>query len=506
MKGRLLSIVRKPWGMIPVLWTAWFLLLIRLDDLSMWIDEWFTVDIIHTPWSTFISHIIATERRPPLHYALLKIWASCAGDSEFVLRFYSVAVALLAVAGLYVLGRCLLNYYGGLAAAFLLTASPFAVLYSRMIRAYPQTMLLGSLTILLLLRALAKPSRGRWIAYGLALVGLLYTDYSGLAIAGGQALWVLLQRPARQTMQKWGLALSGVALTYLPWLPALLIQRAHPARLTDLATGIMGFLLKTAYPLYSWGAGETIFPWHPAALPSALSCSLLLGWTLAVFWKRARGVFWLIVSLLGVTLVFTATLMTFAATDIPFINAASRNPAGAPIFYLGVAAGLSAVQRRWLRWIAGLLIGVAFACGLWNYYHGQQFHNPIYAVPIRQVVEEVRSSAGPDDLIIAEPDTLFGYYYQRNPGPATYRDVDDRIQAYVEHYRPRRVWLVTFGRDSTAPAVQTEKLSNWLNEQCFFQTSSGYVPQSLIYQELKRRLVHRPPYAYKLLTQIFVCR
>jgi len=482
----------------------WTLLLLGLASQSLWIDEWFTADIVRSSWPAFLSHIVQTERRPPLHYTLLKLWSSFAGDGEFGQRLFSAMLALLSLAILYTLGRRVLGHRTGLCAAVLLACSPFFILYGRMVRAYSQTMLLGALATWLLLRAFDKPTFWRWLFYGLAALALLYTDYSGLAVLGSHAFYTAAQGASRRSAIRWLSTISAVGLGYLPWLPFALVHTEHPARLTDLATGVVGFGLKLAYPFFAWGAGETIFPWHPAAPPGVILCGLLLMLGLVFLIREGRPAFWLLTGWLVVPLLFTAVLLTFVATDIPFVNAASRGLAAAPAFYLSVATGLSALRRRQLSLLAALCIGVTFSVALFNYYHGWQFHNPIYAVPIRQVVEELRTASGPDDLIVAEADTLFGYYYQQAPGLAAYQDADFKSnQAWIEAKSPARVWLLTFGRDSTAGTGQTEELANWLAAHYSNVQSWGYVPQDPIYRAVKERLLGRPAYAYKLLIRIY---
>lgn len=494
-------------ALAPILWVAWTLLLFRIGALSLWIDEWFTVSVARTPWGRIMEHIVATERRPPLHYVLLKLWIILSGDSEYAMRLFSAMLAVLSVAVLYALGRQLIGHRVGLVAALLLAISPFFILYGRMVRAYSLVMLLGTLATWALVRAIKQPTFGRWAIYGATALALLYTDYSGLAVLGAHALYMLVVRSAnRRPLRAWLITILIVGLGYLPWLPTILAHRAHPVRLTDLATGFTGLALKLAYPFYAWGAGETIFPWHPAALPGALASGVFLLFGFVSQWRCGnRETAWLLATTLAVPLAFTALLLTFVATDIPFLNAASRSPAAAPIFYLGVASGWCALRAHVWRVLGTLCIAAAFAGALANYYRGEQFHNPIYAVPIRQVVEQVRAASAPDDLIIAEADTLFGYYYQRAPGQATYQDIDPSTnRAVLEAQRPRRVWLVTYGRDSTAEvANQTQQLTEWMAEHYRLAQTQGYVPQDALYRRVKAFLLRRSAYDYKLLVRIY---
>lgn len=501
--NRLLA--RMPWSLfllVLVLGVHWVLLLGGLAHQSLWIDEWFTVDIVNGPWASLIPHILQTERRPPLHYTLLKFWASI-GDQEYILRVYSVMLSLLSVSLLYALGRRMVDDRTGLLAALLLASSPFLILYGRMVRAYSQTVLLSLLATWGLWLALDKPRPQRWLLYGLSVLMLLYTDYSGLAVLGGHALFVLVQSVSRRQLPVlWLGTMLIVMFGYLPWLPSILAHAKHPVRVTDFATGIVGFLLKLAYPWFSWGAGETIFPWNPAAFGWVV-CGLLVLYGLTTLYGERKPAFGLLVGWFIVPLVFTASLLTFVATDIPFLNAASRTPGALPAFYLSAATGLSRLRRS-VSLLAALLISGTFATALLNYYQGREFHNPIYAVPIRQIVEEVRKDSGLEDLIIAEPDTLFGYYYNQNPGSALYQDVNcPANKVYIQMYHPTRVWLVTFGRDSTAGTGCAEELAKWLKQIYPTIEIRGYVFQDTVYRWFKELLLRRPAYAYKLLIRVY---
>src|SRR5204862_5054832 len=70
---------RDLWIVTGILFANWALLLTRLARQSLWIDEWFTVQDVAPAWRDFLPHLIQAERRPPLYWALLKIWMTFAG-------------------------------------------------------------------------------------------------------------------------------------------------------------------------------------------------------------------------------------------------------------------------------------------------------------------------------------------------------------------------------------------------------------------------------------------
>jgi hypothetical protein len=487
---------------------AWLLGCWQLGSQSMWIDEWFTHLNISQPWVDFLPSVVATERRPPLHFALLKLWSHVAGREEFALRVYSVGMVALAAALVYALGRRLLHARAAALAALLLAVSPFWLLYGRMMRAYSQTMMLALAATLLLVVA-TRCGRTWWLAYALAASALIYTDYSGLPILAAQgvyvaALWATSSPRSSAWPRGWLMAIAAVVLLYVPWLPSILTATERYVRITDLAGGPVGFAVKLGVPLYVWGTGETIYPWHPLGAAAALALGFSALWGLWITWRSGPAAGWLLAAWLALPLLFTATLLSLVATDITFLNAASRTPGAAPAYVMAAAAGLVALRRRRLQVVALACILAGIAAATWNYFGGVQYLNPIYALPTRALAADLAAQAQPGDLILAEPDTLLGYYYNLHPGAATYQDVDPATNlAWIEQHSPATVWLVTFGRDSTEGAFGTAELRTQLEANYAPGTARGYGQVEPAYQAFKQRLTGRPPYADKLTIRPF---
>jgi hypothetical protein len=207
---------------------------------------------------------------------------------------------------------------------------------------------------------------------------------------------------------------------------------------------------------------------------------------------------------IGLPLLFTATLLSVVATDITFLNAASRTPGAAPAYLLAAAAGFVALRQRRLRAVALTCIAGGLLVSALNYFAGVQYLNPIYVLPTRAVAAELAAAARPGDLILAERDTLLGHYYERRPGAATYQDVDPAANlAWIEQHHPATIWLVTFGRDSTEGAFGTPELLAQLQTRYQAGAVHGYGPVEPTYQALKQRLTGRPAYAQKLIIQPF---
>ncbi len=137
-------------------------------------------------------------------------------------------------------------------------------------------------------------------------------------------------------------------------------------------------------------------------------------------------------------------------------------------------------------------------------YTGRQYLNPNYIIPVREVAQQISSQAGPEDVVIGEWDSGFSYYYQRTPHLSIYLEaqpVDEAIR-FLTSSSPKRVWLVTIGRDRTREAVPVE-LIRWLEMNYYLAEEQGYVEQDSTYRWLKEQLIHRPAYLYKLVVRRF---
>jgi len=502
------------------------LLFVSVPGRSLWIDELFTVQVVAEPsLPALVEHAIQTERRPPLHYLALHVWSGLVGSGETTQRVFSVTCLLLSLPLVYLLGRRLGNEAVARWSLLLTAASPFLVLYGPMVRAYSLTLLLGCLSTVAFLRWRDRPTVAAWLGYVVATLVLIYTDYVGLALVLAQGLLgikrsmfhvpcsmfqdadCLPRLSAFVRVQFWA-AFGLLALAYLPWLGVIMAQVGRPVLPADFAQSLPGYVLKIAYPFYSFALGETIFPWHPAAVVGGLAVAVLAVRALA-FWRERPASAWTLALCLGVPLAFTIFLLSTFATDITFLNVASRTALAAPYFYILLAGGLARPPKpdRFLKtcqvWAVALL-AVAWVTSLANLYTGRQYHNPIYAVPMRQIVQQVMADSRPGDVVVADPDSVFDYYLAQTSSTlpllsSVEADTLPRLQAVP----PTRLWLVTLGRDRTR-AMEPTALLSWLAENYRLAESRGYVPQDPLYQRFKQLLLHRPDYDYKALVRLYV--
>jgi mannosyltransferase len=477
-------------------------LLWQLDGKSLWIDELVTAEIVRQPkLSAVIASVVETEGRPPLYYILLHYWTFLVGNSDSALRLFSCSVAILCLPLLYVLARHLTNERVALISLGLLAFSPLFLLYSRMARAYFMGVFLALAASYFLIRLLDRETRFAWTGYVLSGLTLLYTDYMAASILLAHNLFILSDpRQFRRIWPRWLIAQSLLIIGFLAWLPSMLVQMArylNQQTLPDLARGWLSFLVKLAQPAFVFSAGETIFPWNPVALLGFPLMILLAIVGTITAWRHHRPMGLLIILSTLVPVFFTVFIFT-VLTMHTFAWVGARSLPALPFYLLLVAVGWHSIQQPTRRYLLVAVIGIVFLVSGLNYFRDREFHNPVYVIPSRKIVERVVGHAQAGDIIVAPGDSVFRYYYPSDQMPYPVFDSGslDEVQAYISSQKSPRVWMVTVSRDRNRH-LHPAKLIMWLESNYLQVGQWGYAEQSPVYRRFKTALTGREAYHYK---------
>lgn len=481
------------------------LLLYDLGAKSYWIDEYNNVNIAALPDFRSVTHGIldSFQRQPPAYFWLQHIWVQLFGAGEGQARTLNVWLGLTSVVLVFMLARQLFGPDVGLVTAYLLAISPMFVLYARMARYYLPTLAFALLSCCLFLVLMDKRSwRGTMclcVIYTAANTMLMLSSYVAGSVLLCQVAAVLARREYRPRIAVWLASLViAVGLTGGWFLYALDYIARYPGGPADFATGWSSYVIKLMYPFYSFAIGETLFPWEIPAIIAGLATIALVLVGIRQLRHQLDTLLFIVTGLLASVLLVVLSTTVFVV-DVPFLNIPSRAIFAAPFLYVLVALGIHGLSSQELRLLGLIILTWCAAVGLSNYYRGLEFHNPIYAVPTREIVTQVSSHSRPGDVIIAEPDTGFSYYYQQAEQPATLWSSDTALSQF-QSQRPNRVWLITFGRDSTR-SVSYTALQDWLRHNYRLAMEQGYAEQDSTYRRVKELLLHRLSYQYKLLVQ-----
>ena len=197
---------------------AFVLRLTGLTRYGLWYDETFSQIVSTTNWDVFWIALLSDAVHPPGYYLLLRVTIPLIGDSEFALRFISVAAGTLAVPLIYQLGRILGNKSWGLAAALLLTINPFALWYSQEARMYSLLLPFAIATSYAFWRFAQHATWTRWLWLTLLLAGGFALHYFAFFLSLIQFVYIVFDlRRTFPIIRRWILAQFAAFIPFAFW-------------------------------------------------------------------------------------------------------------------------------------------------------------------------------------------------------------------------------------------------------------------------------------------------
>ena len=265
-----------------------------LTGNTIWVDEADAIRIASMNLSE-IPLALAHDTQPPLYYALLHAWIAIFGDGVAAVRSLSVLCGVLLIPAAALLARRVGGARSGMAAAWLMAASPFAVQFSQETRMYMLLPLLATLALERLIVFLHRGDRGALVAHAALMAAAFYTHNWGLLILPASALMVALYPGSRRT--GWSLAAGSAVLTYLPWLPVLAQQAGSPAYgwVEKVQTLPAWELPLRSMIIFAWGVGtaggpvRTVLLGIPGVVVAVAWCVLIGFAVLAAEDRRAAA-------------------------------------------------------------------------------------------------------------------------------------------------------------------------------------------------------------------------
>lgn len=352
--------------------------------------------------------VSSVDNHPPLYFVLLRGLILVGGDSEFTLRFLSVAAGLLIIPLLYRYGAYLFGSGSGILAACLGACSPFYLWYQQEARPYMLATLMTLLSCYALLRLLGDPGRSaRWgWVYVVSVVAMLTTHYYTFLILPAQAGMWLIGRAQRQRRLRWFLGLAGgiaVALFVWSW-----STTPPPGDGGGYRTLSLVELWRDVLQAFTLGlSGDAL-----AGILLAVVVLVIMSSVLLIAQRQVPRVYaWFVVMGFAVPVMamFLFSLVRPAYLGSRHVMFAS------PFYYVLLAAGVSMacgidLNRRFkLIWPCGSLLAIILAGMLisnWNYRLDPRYVNEDHRSWGRYLSEHVR----PDDIVFVVPAPVFDLY------------------------------------------------------------------------------------------------
>ena len=508
-------------GMLALLLVAAILMLANLGGLSLSVDEFVNVLIERQTWSEMMTSLqLGADLHPPVTHVIMNVWMRLVGESEWTVRFPWGVAGILNVALTFRLAAMLFSDRIGVISALLLLSAPTYLLYMRFEKYYALTITLSLLFLIASVALWKSPSRWNLAKYVLTLTALLYTDYLAplfLVLSLNVALLLLGRQRRRLVAFLGGQAISAVL--FVPWLAIMLAQASilkggAPA---DLGRSGLGMLIAILYWPFSIGVGETVFPWQISGIVGTLIVAIFAIAGAIVCIKRKSSNSGragpILLLTLALSLASAAWLTSWIFASVPFIAFPNHTLFLAPLFAMLLAIGAVALPKYGSMTLLTLLL-VARLIGVSNYFTATNYHNPIYAVPMREITTSLLSDTSAEDAWVANTDVGLHYYFERltvdSRGTTPELILLDNIRrafGQMEAKMPERVWLFQFGRDRTAVVTAESEMEQWLLTHGYaLKQEQGYAEQDERYRRVKELLFKRPAYQYKLVVKEYVRR
>ncbi|WP_376790575.1 hypothetical protein [Thermoflexus sp.] len=254
---------------------AWLVLLTaislnRLHIPSLWFDEGWSWHLARMPIPEMLR-TTAADRSPFLYYLLLHLWIRIAGESEFALRWPSVAFGLLTAA---LAGRIAARGWGwpaGILTMLAMGLSPFWLYYVQEARMYAM-LAAGALAAFEGMEAiLRKPTSLRFLIWTLLAAGTILTHYYGLFPAAAMAIGLGLgSARCSGARRRWAASMLGLLGLIGPWLIFARERFVRPEDFLRPPATLLGILSALAHGFWP-GEGT----WLLAAI---LAPAALLRW------------------------------------------------------------------------------------------------------------------------------------------------------------------------------------------------------------------------------------
>jgi uncharacterized membrane protein len=339
-----------------------FVRLVRLPALTMWSDEYHTVQIMQIPLTQILTGQY-NELNPPLYFGLLKIFLRIFGNSESVMRSFSLLCAIFSLFFFFLLSRELLKgFFPSIGALLLFTFHPMFIYYSTEIRSYSLLVLLGLISIYSLLKYRNNPKHplGWLITMTLGLILSLYTHHFGflilLVICVVTGLDIIFQR---KIVRYQFYLIIGIIVSIVMYIPGLLILRNQANTIT---TSSNLYPPDVFFQVFAFSFHHPIY--EQFLIIIAIS-ALILGLTVLITQKdyRINGLF-----LAGAILAsIIATLLAYFAK----INLLPRYLLGVSYSALIAVAGTLVIKRD--TWINRCIVGIGVLAILLYVIYGIDF-------------------------------------------------------------------------------------------------------------------------------------
>src|SRR5262249_4641489 len=190
---------------------------------GLWLDEGLSAGLARLPFGQFLKLSWRHDANMGFYFLLLRFW-TVLGNSEFILRLFSVLISVASVIAMSVLARRLFGMQAGVMAASLLALNAFHLRYAQEVRGYGLLMLLVTLSTYFFVRMLEVPSTRNRRLYLITSALAFFTHFFSLLVTVAQFMALALWDRERLRSRPWVKTAQYIAVIYTPGVLFLLLR------------------------------------------------------------------------------------------------------------------------------------------------------------------------------------------------------------------------------------------------------------------------------------------
>lgn len=417
------------WTLAAIIGLFSSLVIGNMTRWSIWFDEAFSAYMMRFDLIEITGHT-AADVHPPLYYWLLKGWTSVFGVSELGVRSMSLVLAILAIIGVFVLIRRLLNDTSiALLASFGLAISPIIIRFAHEARMYTLVLAIVVWATYLLVRATESNRKLWWFGYAALVAAGMLTHYFAALAWLAHWVWRAWERKSGRLKKFWteGWVISHVVAVALfaPWLATAIKQ-------FFVVQGGFWIPPVSAYTPIDYLSNTLLYRQYGA----------VLGWWAVIFGIAVVAAVWLFVGLsknitkknrsavsLVTSLALAPPLLLILVSMPPLLSSfIDRYVMYAQAFLVVLLAVAVVVgYRRKLRGtvLAASMLGLVMLVGIGNvYYYGNYNKNSNTSIRVKEVIHEVHQAGEVGQPIIAASPWIYyeAAFYDDEDHPVYFLD------------------------------------------------------------------------------------
>ncbi len=196
--------------------------LISIDKQGgMWFDEMYCYYIASQEnILKILDKLYNEDFHAPLYFIILHYWMKFFGDSDLILRLFSLLCSVATIPVFYKIGKKINSENFGLICAAIAALNSILIYYSQEVKFYSMLFLLSSILMLYLLKYKEEQSKLNSTVIGITSITILYTYTLGLAYLAflGVMLSIYFFRTNKDIFKHFLKLQLVVAIVYLPYL------------------------------------------------------------------------------------------------------------------------------------------------------------------------------------------------------------------------------------------------------------------------------------------------